>query len=164
MFQLNDGRVVDASTSIEYPAGILRPPGWIASLSAQEKAELGITDWTPPAYVPPVRPIDEAKEAAVTQLKQQTNDILSNSDWMVIRQAETGEQVPAEWEAYRTDVRDYSRNAERDINACSTVDELNEMVNLGFSWPLDPNAPPIDEFTPNETDIPLKRPDTPRVG
>ena len=156
MFQLNDGRVVDASTSIEYPKGILRPPGWIASLSASEKKELGITDWTPPAYVPPIKTLDEQKKEAIANVKRQAGNALAPSDWMVVRKVEAGTPIPAEWETYRTDVRATANAVETDINSALDEDDIAYAVNV--EWPRDPNAPPLPD------EIIEKRPDVPKVG
>ena len=137
MFQLNDGRVVDASTSFEYPAGILRPPGWIANLSASEKADLGIHDWTPPAYVPPVLPLADQKANAIEDAKRTANTMLAPTDWMVIRKAETSEEVPADWESFRTLVRSYCNVLENNINHATTQKKL-DLVLSQIEWPLDP--------------------------
>ena len=138
MFQLNDGRVVDASTSIEYPAGVLRPPGWIASLSASEKADLGISDWTPPAYTPTKPDLATAKKDAVAAVKRQANSSLAPSDWMVIRKAETGTPIPADWDAYRTDVRVVANEIEKSILAATSVEHVEKAQTT--EWPIDPET------------------------
>jgi hypothetical protein len=147
MFQLNDGRVVDASTSIEYPAGVLRPPGWIASLSASEKSELGISDWTPPAYTPATPDLATAKKEAIKQVKQQANAALSPTDWLVIRKTEVGTPIPAEWDAYRTDVRVVANEIEKSINEAASVEQVNSAKSV--EWPIDPET--------EKTHMPLKR-------
>ena len=137
MFQLNDGRVVDSSTSFEYPAGVLRPPGWIANLSASEKTALGITDWTPPAYVEPHHTLAEQKANAIDNAKRTANNLLTPTDWMVIRKAETSEEVPADWETFRTLVRSYCNVLEDKINHCGSEKKLNAVL-AEVEWPLDP--------------------------
>ena len=159
---------------------IVYPPNWLRLSSQADKEALGIkwvddqprpddrfwwvTDNNDGTFSKTPKDLAQLKEQWVRSLKASAHSILSQYDWMVLREVEDPGTMPQDIKDYRRDVREYSGAAEADLNNCATVDELEAMVNLGFSWPLDPNAPPVDEFTENETDIPLKRPDTPKVG
>jgi len=84
------------------------------------------------------RDLDQLKQAAIAQDKTTAGQLLSGSDWMVIRKDEIGTAVPPEWEAYRADVRSTCNTREGELLAVKTVEEL---AGLQLSeWPVDPRA------------------------
>ncbi len=75
---------------------------------------------------------------------------LQPSDYMPAREFETGEPMDAAWKAYRAAVRTYAVTTKAAMDACTTVEELENIV-ANLDWPHDPNyvAPPVEEdFVP----------------
>ena len=67
------------------------------------------------------------------QDKQQANSLLSPSDWMVTRKAETNIDMKPEWEQYRSAIRTTGPIRSNQINDVKTVEEL-ESLDLS-PWP-----------------------------
>lgn len=84
-----------------------------------------------------------------TVWKEQVNNIvytsLQPSDYMPARSFETGEPMDEAWKTYRADVRAYAVTTKAAIDACTTVDELANIV-TSMDWPHDPNyVAPVGE-------------------
>ena len=62
------------------------------------------------------------------QDKQQVNSLLSSSDWMVTRKAETNIDMKPEWEQYRSAVRTTGSIRRDQIDKAKTVAELEALV------------------------------------
>ena len=62
------------------------------------------------------------------QDKQQVNSLLSSSDWMVTRKAETNIDIKPEWEQYRSTIRTTGPIRRNQINDVKTVAELEALV------------------------------------
>lgn len=80
--------------------------------------------------------------------KEQINNIvyttLAPSDYMPARSFETGEPMNEAWKTYRAEVRAYATSVKASIDACTTVDELANIV-TSMEWPHDPNyVPPVE--------------------
>lgn len=54
----------------------------------------------------------EANRDYVQELRSKRNYLLSESDWIVVKSYELGEEVPAEWITYRQALRDLPANTE----------------------------------------------------
>ena len=80
-------------------------------------------------------------------VKQQAGGLLQSSDWYITRKSETGKEVPANIETFRTAVRAKSNEMEAMINACQTVDELKSLFE--YSGETNPTRP-IGEFPKQE--------------
>jgi hypothetical protein len=63
--------------------------------------------------------------------------ILVPSDWMVVKELETGTPVATTWKTWRQSIRDTASQAIVLINACTNIDELAELVPI--QWPNDPD-------------------------
>ena len=72
------------------------------------------------------------------QINNQIYTLLQPSDYMPARAFETGEPMDAAWKTYRSAVRDYATNVKANIDACTTVDELADIITT-IEWPHDPN-------------------------
>lgn len=73
--------------------------------------------------------IDEGlKTRFVAEQKQTAGVLLAQSDWYVTRKAETDAAIPADVLAYRESVRTISGTRESEINACTTVAELEALM------------------------------------
>jgi hypothetical protein len=64
------------------------------------------------------------KSNAIAQTKTTAGGLLSPTDWMVTRQAETGTEVPSSVSDYRAAVRTASEAIETAIAACGTVEQF----------------------------------------
>ena len=86
-----------------------------------------------------------------TVWKEQVNNIvyttLAPSDYMPARAFETGEPMNEAWKTYRAEVRAYATSVKASIDACTTVDELANIV-TSMEWPHDPNYVPVEESNP----------------
>ena len=67
-----------------------------------------------------------------TQWKSTQNDIAGSligpSDWRIIKAKETGTNIPTAWKTYRAAVRTSCNTRQTEIDACTTVDELKELL------------------------------------
>ena len=87
------------------------------------------------------------KSQKIIMVKQQASGLLQSSDWYITRKSETGKEVPANIETFRTAVRAKSNEMEAMINACQTVDELKSLFE--YSGETNPTRP-IGEFPKQE--------------
>jgi hypothetical protein len=87
------------------------------------------------------------KSQKITMVKQQASGLLQSSDWYITRKFETGKEVPANIETFRTAVRAKSNEMEAMINACQTVDELKSLFE--YTGETNPTRP-IGEFPKQE--------------
>ena len=95
--------------------GLQYPKEWLRCSTPEQKEELGILE------IPDNTPRDEwdrdterVRAGLIQQMKNDARTILSKTDWMVIRQLETGEEMPPEVSVFRQFVRDLcSRHIER---------------------------------------------------
>jgi len=62
----------------------------------------------------------ELKSEKISQLKYMIGGILSQTDWYIIREADSGESTPAEVRGERAALRTKSDSIEAEINALST--------------------------------------------
>ena len=69
----------------------------------------------------------------IKQTKQDTNAILSNTDWMITRKAEKGTAIPDATTKYRDSVRTACNTIETKINNCSNLKEFMAL----FDSPVD---------------------------
>lgn len=84
------------------------------------------------------------KTAWTINVKQIVFTLLSPTDYIDIRNLRDPSYKP-EWMTWRDSVRDYSATTVAAIAACTTVDELANIV-TGMEWPHDPNyVPPVEE-------------------
>jgi len=99
--------------------GLQYPKEWLRNSTPEQKAELGILE------IPDNTPQDEwdqdmerIRAGLIKQLKNEAKSILSDTDWMVIRQLETGTEMPPEVSVFRQFVREIcSQHVERLINS-----------------------------------------------
>jgi len=64
------------------------------------------------------------KTVAIRKVKDQANGLLSDTDWMVTRQAEGIKDVPTEILTYRSAVRDKSEEIEIAVIGCTTLEDF----------------------------------------
>ena len=145
MFMLN-GQPLALDTpfiagDIQYPAN------WLRLTSLEEKQAIGITEVDDaPTYDDrffwgPGNPkdLDGLKTLWTTNVNQTAYLMLAQSDWMVTRKAETGTEIPADWSAYRAQVRIDCAASRVLITNAVDVEALIAVV-TALTWPMDPNA------------------------
>lgn len=138
--------------------GIQYPANWLRLASLEEKQAIGITEEPDAPYYDQRfywgvdNPKDHAqlKEQWVSQTKQTAASLLSQYDWYITRQSETGKPVPQEVLIYRAHVRTQSDNREVMINGTTDTDQLATVITSDFGgifpWPRGPFEPePADE-------------------
>jgi hypothetical protein len=113
---------------IQYPAN------WIRLATEEDKAAIGLVWEADPVRaddrfywsgdINNPKDIDQVKAMLVSQSKATAGSMLSQSDWKIIRSAETGVAASVEVLTERAAIRTASNDNETAINACTTVDEL----------------------------------------
>jgi len=64
--------------------------------------------------------LSELKDSRITQLNEKANQLLSKTDWEIIRQADTGQEVNEETQTERNEIRENVESIEAEINAKTT--------------------------------------------
>jgi len=142
MFLLNGNRLPEG-TAFTDAEGNQYPANWLNLSTEEEKATVGIT-WV----ADPVRAddrfywdgdINNPKDLAglqtqfVAQVKDTAGKLLSQTDWVIIRKAERGVEVPSEVSLKRTQIVAEANRLEVDINGAVNVEALIEVLN-GQNW------------------------------
>jgi len=73
----------------------------------------------------------------IAKQKQQAGSLLSPTDWLVTRKAESGVAIPADTTTYRAAVRTKCGEREAQITACTTTDELCGLMTNGLPQTVD---------------------------
>ena len=131
MFLLN-GKPLSPDVAFTTPDGTQFPANWLRCATPEERAAIGITEVPDPApydqrfYWGPGLPKDHGQ--LVDQWNDQTRDtansLLQPSDWMVIREADNGAEVPLEVKEHRQAIRQRCGIKLDAIKATTTTDEL----------------------------------------
>ena len=121
--------------------GTKYPANWLRLASDSDKAAVptgGITYETPAdtsydhifyASKGVARPLADVKKEQITYQKREARIRLEGSDWMAVRNAEGGADIPPAWATYRSSVRTKSKEREDLITACSDVPAVRLLVN-----------------------------------
>ena len=80
------------------------------------------------AYTATPRDLDQLKLSLIMKQKQAARKMLQPSDWYVIRYAELEIETPADWTAYRANVRAVSDLRCDQIAAVTTMAELESLM------------------------------------
>jgi len=90
--------------------------------------------------------LDDVKFQKKANIKRQASEILTATDWYVVKATEVESySVPEATTTYRADVRTASNDMESKIDACSTVDELAAL------YVYTDGSRPLGEFPTLET-------------
>jgi hypothetical protein len=127
------------ANDIQYPAN------WLRLASPEERAAIGITEEPEPEYydgmfywgVDNPKDLAQLKTQWISQTNASANARLSTSDWMVVRKAETGTDMPVGWSTYRAAVRTCASAATTAISNCADVTALISVIN-SIAWPETP--------------------------
>jgi hypothetical protein len=132
---------------LQYPANWLR----VSSKSDKEKAGL---EWKPAPELKfkdkrwynnrvvdgevksEPKDLDGLKEKMLRDLKHSVHAKLSQSDWMVIREAEVSTPVEEDWSSWRDAVRDECDRQEVQIGSATGIESLAAIVS---NWPESPD-------------------------
>ena len=146
-FKLPDGRTISEDTPFTYN-GIQYPANWLRLSTPEEKQAIGLQE------VAPEQPYDQRffwgydqdgnlipkdhsqlVEQWVSQTKQTAGTLLAPTDWMIVRQAETGIETPPEVLLDRYQIRELSNGKELQIRATTTTEELAAYI-TGPDYPV----------------------------
>ena len=133
--------------------GTQYPANWLRLSSTADRAAIGVswgTDepvydqrfyWnvSTPKQLNDEPAVDEdGKELGYTQTGLKTlwkstqnqiaGTLIAPSDWRIIKAKETSTNIPSAWKAYRAAVRTSCNTRQTEIDACTTVDELKELL------------------------------------
>ena len=126
------------------------PSSWLRLTSLEEKQAIGISEvpdepsYDQRFYFGPSNPkqLDDKTETIngteiksiglKTSWSSIQNDVasttLATSDWRVIKAKETSTDIPTDWETYRAAVRAVCNTRQAEITACTTVEQLKELL------------------------------------
>ena len=127
MFQLN-GTPISIDNEYTTPEGVtyphLRDPAVREALGVVEVADEPWYDQRFYWGVDNPKDLDQLKAQWIAQTKQNANAALAQTDWMVIRKAERGVDIPADVAAARAAAIQEANDKEAAITAATTVEEL----------------------------------------
>jgi hypothetical protein len=85
-------------------------------------------------------PLGQSKSTFTQRVNSQAHTLLSPTDWMVVRQAESGIAIPAEISAWREAVRAEAQLKKESIGDCKTAKRLEAYVSSEdySTWPTLP--------------------------
>lgn len=164
MYTLN-GKTLRLDKAFTTEDGRQFPRNWLRLSTKEDRDALGIVE-TPDApvvsydqrfYWSPENPKDHTQlvELWVGTTKQTAGSLLSQYDWYVVRQAETGKAVPQEVLDYRSAVRVVSDNREVMINGTTDTDQLFAVITRDFNglfpWPRGPFEPSDEPVITNDS-------------
>lgn len=161
-YLLPDGRTVSDSMAFTLDE-VQYPSNWLLLSSSEEREDRGITGPLPEPpwydqrfYWGPDQPKDHAQLVTeyVAHVRRNAGSILSDTDWMVIREQDNGTPVPQEQRDWRESVRQAAGAKISEIEQTADTAELAAYI-TGTDypvWPLDPDAsagvPPADGVQP----------------
>lgn len=116
------------------------PSNWLRLASQEERAAIGITEvadapWYDDRYywgVDNPKDLTMLKSNHLVQTKATTNQLLSATDWMVIRKAERNVDLPAATVAYRAAVL---AECDRLLAAIAAASDVPTLMAVSASWP-----------------------------
>ena len=131
-----DGRRLRVGRPFKTADGVSYSQLWSTQLTAEQKTALGITYEADPAtfdqfyYTSPDTPRDvaEIKPILIKQEKASAAQLLSPTDWYVIRKTETDTAIPEAVTTYRAAVRTACAAREAQIAAVSTTVALETLM------------------------------------
>lgn len=168
MAYLYNGKVIREGRGWIDSSGVQHPSNW-ALWTQEEKLSRGLVwqddpapydsrfwwDANTPKAIEDVTSEDEEGNQSVVPglkttwkkiIKTQAGSLLSETDWYVVRNSETGEAIPESVSLYRTAVREASNTIEARIDA---VDKHSAFLAL-FEIPVDANGIPTGNAPIND--------------
>lgn len=86
------------------------------------------------AIIPVIKPktLEELKAEKIQQVKRQAYNLLKETDWYIVRQQETGKEIPQDVLNERQSIRNQAEVIEQEISELETKEELrNYQIELG---------------------------------
>jgi len=94
---------------------------------------------------PQERDVAQLKEGAIAAAKSTAGSLLADSDWYVVRQAETGKEIPMDVSLYRSAVREAETQYEYEVNSVKTLDEFIQLEEPNWPSTEEQNEIPVSE-------------------
>ena len=113
------------------------PANWLRLTTLEEKQAIGITEVVDNTQsydqrfywgVDNPKDLDQLKDNWKAQQTDYAASVLSQSDWRVVKAKETGTNIPSAWKTYRAAVRTSCNTRQTEIDACSDVPALKELL------------------------------------
>ena len=143
--------------------GVQHPSNWHI-WSAEEKASIGIEEIieeSPPdsrfykwsqnkdgTINSSEKPVQTVKDSFVDQIKNTQNSLLSSTDWVIIRKADSGKAIPADFQTYRDSIRAKGDEMEAAVTGAGSIAQLEVLLltwdeegnksGILFDWPKAP--------------------------
>lgn len=149
MFILNNNSLpldtAFTANDIQYPAN------WLRLSSVEEKLAIGITEISDPAPIDDrfywgnsdgtgtPKDLERLQAEWIKKIDDITYTLLSPSDWMVIRKADTGTEIPAEWATFRTAVRANNTTNKALINGATDFEQFVSIA-TSLTWATPPES------------------------
>ena len=143
-FVLNN-KVLPLDTPFTGLDGTRYPANFLRLATQEEKEAIGINEipeteyYDPRFYVSPAVFIELStlQETYVKDVKQIAKQLLEQTDWMVIKQMETGKEMPERVKKSRAEIRDQIQTKLKKIRETNTVEELRDYVTSATykEWP-----------------------------
>ena len=162
-----DGKTLTVGRPFTGTDGTQYPRNWLYLTSDAEKEAIGIViteDLAPydsqfyTGYDSDNNLIAKEFVGVQTNFREEqkviAGSLLAPTDWYVVRNAETGDSIPAGITSFRSEVRTVSSNREAMINAATTIPQLESLVTnvgnesiVGFTTTLLPVWPDLSDYT-----------------
>ena len=130
------------------------PSNWLRLAPKDAKTERGIVWEADPVYtfkdkrwynnrvvdgevISTPKDLDGLKEKMIGDAKRTAHNLLSGSDWMVIRETEADVATPQDWADYRVAVRAESNRQEEQVAQANDIDALASITTS--NWPENPD-------------------------
>jgi hypothetical protein len=112
------------------------PANWLRVSTPADKEAQGIS-WVTPEEPPVVRaPLEREKSNGIVRAKDTANNMLAQSDWMVIASVERSRAVAENWAEYRAAVIAEADRLEGEYNAAATYTDIDLIKQ---NWPINPD-------------------------
>lgn len=145
--------------------GIQYPANWLRLASPAERAAIGVTEAPNPPVVDQrfywgvsstgtmiAKDHDDLVATWSEKTRNTANSLLTPTDWMVIRHADNGTEVPADVTAWRQDVRNACEAKITALTLTQTTQELETYLTTSTGattdysyWPVLGQTPPSPE-------------------
>lgn len=159
-----DGQPLPVDVPFTTADGTQYPADWLRLSTLEEKEAIGITEVPdPPSYDQRfywgydaegnLIPKDHAGlvKEWVSQTRLTANALLAPSDWMVTREVDNGSSVPADFKAWRQEIRTECEAKVATIEATTTTNELAAYI-IGDEYPAwspSPDTPALADPAPD---------------
>jgi len=134
--------------------GTAYPANWLRLSTLAEKEAIGITEvadqprpddryyWVTlnndGTFTATPKDLTQLKDSATAQINATAHSLLSPSDYMAIKAAETGAALDASWKTWRAQIRSEAQTARAAIAAATDIPSL--ITASTVTWALDPVA------------------------